>query len=73
MGDMLPHVTGGKIWMEMSTTDEAEVKRLRAKVIEAGGLAADCPVSGDVTGRLLEISVFLQDVIAVHLKPFCLY
>ncbi|MGA0299862.1 MAG: NAD(P)-dependent oxidoreductase [Paracoccaceae bacterium] len=46
MGDMLPHVTGGKIWMEMSTTDEAEVKRLGAKVIEAGGLAADCPVSG---------------------------
>ena len=32
--------------MEMSTTDEAEVKRLGAKVIEAGGLAADCPVSG---------------------------
>ena len=46
MGDMHPHVTGGKIWMEMSTTDEADVKRLGAKVIEAGGLAADCPVSG---------------------------
>jgi len=43
---MLPHVRDGKIWMEMSTTDEAEVKRLGAKVIEAGGLAADCPVSG---------------------------
>ena len=36
----------GKIWMEMSTTDEAEVKRLGAKVIEAGGAAVDCPVSG---------------------------
>ena len=32
MGDLLPHVTGGKIWMEMSTTDEAEVKRLGAKL-----------------------------------------
>ena len=46
MCEMLPHVTEGKIWMEMSTTDEAEVKRLGEKVIAAGGLAADCPVSG---------------------------
>ena len=30
----------------MSTTDEAEVKRLGGKVIAAGGLAVDCPVSG---------------------------
>lgn len=35
-----------KIWLEMSTTDEAEVKRLGAKVIAAGGAAVDCPVSG---------------------------
>ena len=46
MCEILPHVTEGKIWMEMSTTDEAEVKRLGEKVIAAGGLAADCPVSG---------------------------
>jgi 3-hydroxyisobutyrate dehydrogenase len=44
--DMLPHVGPGKIWMEMSTTDEAEVKRLGALVIAAGGAAVDCPVSG---------------------------
>ena len=43
---MLPHVGPGKIWMEMSTTDEAEVKRLGAQVIEKGGAAVDCPVSG---------------------------
>ena len=43
---MLAEITEGKIWMEMSTTDEAEVKRLGAKVIAAGGLAVDCPVSG---------------------------
>ncbi len=43
---MLAEITAGKIWMEMSTTDEAEVKRLGAKVIAAGGLAVDCPVSG---------------------------
>ncbi len=35
-----------KIWAEMSTTDEAEVKRLGEKVIAAGGEPVDCPVSG---------------------------
>ena len=43
---MLPHVREGKIWREMSTTDEAEVKRLGNMVIERGGAAVDCPVSG---------------------------
>ena len=40
--------TGGEppIWAEMSTTDEAEVRRLAALVTEAGGAAVDCPVSG---------------------------
>ena len=46
MQEMLPEVAPGKIWMEMSTTDEAEVKRLGAMVIERGGAAVDCPVSG---------------------------
>ena len=46
MQDMLPEVSTGKIWMEMSTTDEAEVKRLGAMVMEHGGAAVDCPVSG---------------------------
>lgn len=44
--EMLPHIGPGKIWMEMSTTDEAEVKRISAQVIAAGGAAVDCPVSG---------------------------
>ena len=43
---LLSEMGPGKIWMEMSTTDEAEVKRLGAKVIAAGGSAVDCPVSG---------------------------
>ena len=38
--------SNGKIWAEMSTTDEAEVKRLGQRVIDAGGQAVDCPVSG---------------------------
>jgi len=46
MSEMLPEIGPGKIWMEMSTTDEAEVKRLGAMVIEKGGAAVDCPVSG---------------------------
>ena len=35
-----------RIWAEMSTTDEAEVKRLGAKVAATGAAAVDCPVSG---------------------------
>ncbi|MBR9844366.1 MAG: NAD(P)-dependent oxidoreductase [Rhodobacteraceae bacterium] len=46
MQEMLPEVGPGKIWMEMSTTDEAEVKRLGGEVIARGGAAVDCPVSG---------------------------
>ena len=36
----------GKVWMEMSTTDEAEIKRLAQKVLDAGAEPVDCPVSG---------------------------
>jgi 3-hydroxyisobutyrate dehydrogenase len=46
LSQMMPHVGPGKIWMEMSTTDAAEVKRIGADVIAAGGAAVDCPVSG---------------------------
>ncbi|MDX1541756.1 MAG: NAD(P)-dependent oxidoreductase, partial [Geminicoccaceae bacterium] len=38
--------SAGKIWAEMSTTDEAEVMRLGAKVTAKGGEPLDCPVSG---------------------------
>ena len=46
MGQMLDFVTSGKVWLEMSTTDDAEDRRLGALVIEKGGAAVDCPVSG---------------------------
>jgi len=36
----------GKIWLEMSTTDSAEVRRLGALVQARGATAMDCPVSG---------------------------
>ncbi len=39
-------LSAGKIWAEMSTTDEDEVRRLGALVAERGATAIDCPVSG---------------------------
>lgn len=44
--EMLPHMSAGKIWLEMSTTDEAEVRRLGEAIIATGAAAVDCPVSG---------------------------
>lgn len=35
-----------KIWLEMSTTDVAEVRRLGTKVEDCGGIPLDSPVSG---------------------------
>ncbi|MDU9003519.1 NAD(P)-dependent oxidoreductase [Sedimentitalea todarodis] len=46
MSEMLEEVVAGKVWMEMSTTDEAEVRRLGEAVRARGGAAVDCPVSG---------------------------
>ncbi|MDP7066035.1 MAG: NAD(P)-dependent oxidoreductase [Acidimicrobiales bacterium] len=43
---VLDGFSGGKVWIEMSTTDQQEVLRLAEKVHAAGGFAADCPVSG---------------------------
>ncbi len=43
---ILAGLSGGKIWAEMSTTDEAEVVRLGAMVTAKGAAAVDCPVSG---------------------------
>ena len=39
-------LSAGKVWMEMSTTDEAEVRRMGALVEAVGALPVDCPVSG---------------------------
>ena len=43
---VLAGLTAGKIWLEMSTTDSAEVRRLAVKVEALGATAMDCPVSG---------------------------
>ena len=39
-------LSAGKIWAEMSTTDESEVRRLGALVSAKGAAPVDCPVSG---------------------------
>ena len=43
---VLAGISTGKVWLEMSTTDEDEVKRLGQKVAEKGAIALDSPVSG---------------------------
>jgi len=46
MMQMLPEIEPGKIWLEMSTTDAGEIRRLAGMVEARGGAAVDCPVSG---------------------------
>jgi 3-hydroxyisobutyrate dehydrogenase len=43
---ILAGLSPGKMWLEMSTTDAAEVRRLGALVEARGASAMDCPVSG---------------------------
>ena len=43
---ILAGLSKGKIWLEMSTTDEAEIRRIGALVDKLGALPIDCPVSG---------------------------
>ena len=43
---ILKGLSEGKIWLEMSTTDEAEVKRIGDKVIARKAIPMDGPVSG---------------------------
>lgn len=56
---MLPEVAPGKTWLEMSTTDAGEVKRLAALVAARGGAALECPVSGGChRAETANISIF---------------
>ncbi|MCP3976891.1 MAG: NAD(P)-dependent oxidoreductase [bacterium] len=43
---VLAGLSEGKTWLEMSTTDEAEVRRIGALVKTSGADPVDCPVSG---------------------------
>ncbi|MEP3244193.1 MAG: NAD(P)-dependent oxidoreductase [Sneathiella sp.] len=57
---VLAGLAPGKIWLEMSTTDGAEIKRLAGRVTAIGAETLECPVSGGchraATGN---ISVFV--------------
>jgi len=43
---LLSGLAAGKLWLEMSTTDAAEVRRLGALAQARGAMTLDCPVSG---------------------------
>jgi len=43
---VLATIRPGQVWLEMSTTDAAEIRRLGAMVEAKGAAAVDCPVSG---------------------------
>ena len=43
---ILEGISKDKIWLEMSTTDEAEIKRIGKKVSKKNGIPLDGPVSG---------------------------
>ena len=43
---ILAGLSEGKVWMEMSTTDAAEVRRMGELVRATGAQPVDCPVSG---------------------------
>ncbi|MDH3537302.1 MAG: NAD(P)-dependent oxidoreductase [Gammaproteobacteria bacterium] len=45
-GGVLEGMGPGKIWLEMSSTDADEIRRIGARVEEQGAIALDCPVSG---------------------------
>ena len=68
---MLPEIAPGKIWMEMSTTDAAEILRLAPLVEARGGRVAECPVSGGChradTGN---ISIYMSGERAVFDRVF---
>ena len=68
---ILAGLTPGKLWAEMSTTDEVEVKRLGQLVIDNGAEPIDCPVSGGchraATGN---ISIFVGTERSTFEKAF---
>ena len=63
---VLAGLAPGKIWLEMSTTDTAEIRRLATMVEATGGDAVDCPVSGGVhraaTGNISILAGCKRDV-----------
>ena len=46
LDELMPQITTGKTWIEMSTTDPAAIRAQAKAVTAKGGRAADCPVSG---------------------------
>jgi 3-hydroxyisobutyrate dehydrogenase len=45
-GGVLEGLSSGKIWLEMSSTDADEIRRIGALIAAKGAIPVDCPVSG---------------------------
>lgn len=45
-GGVIKEMKAGKLWAEMSSSDEMEVRRLGEMITAKGAMAMDCPVSG---------------------------
>ena len=45
-GGVIEGLAAGKLWLEMSTTEASEVRRLAERVVRTGAQALDAPVSG---------------------------
>lgn len=72
MHDMLPEICEGKIWMEMSTTDEAEVRRLGKMVQDRGDLPWTVLFRVGAIALTQEILQYSLVVTARHSKKSCL-
>ena len=56
---VLAGLSKGKLWLEMSTTDESEIRRIGPLVDAVGALPIDCPVSGGChSADTVNISIF---------------
>ena len=68
---ILAGMSPGKIWIEMSTTDQKEAVRLGSLIEAKGGFALDCPVSGGChRAATANISIFVGGGRACFEKAF---
>jgi len=70
-GGLLEACGPGKIWLEMSTTDEAEIKRLGAKVIATGAAAVDCVLHTGELGTASMLKVMTNYLATANLLSVC--
>ena len=70
---VLKGLSEGKVWLEMSSTDADEVRRLGSLVESKGAVPMDCPVSGGCHRAATGNIAIFAGVSAAHLKRCCPY